>query len=937
MIKKNVLLCSILFVLSLGLSAQKIDITAPIPVDPAIKKGILKNGLSYYIKHNKQPEKRLELRLAVNAGSMQENQSQVGLAHFCEHMCFNGTKAFPKADLVNFLEKMGIEFGAELNAYTSFDETVYILSVPADRPGLVDTAMMVLHEWSQNVSFDNKEIDKERGVVISEWRLGLGASDRMRKQYWPVLLKGSRYAERMPIGTKENLDAFPYDTVKQFYHDWYRPDLMAVSVVGDVNADTLEHLVKKYFESSVNPVKERPRLDYEIPDNKEPLVSVTTDKEFPYSIVQMFYKLPHKVQKTVGDYKSLLLNSLFNGMINSRYEEIMHKPDAPFIEAGSEYSEFMGRTKDSYSSTAVAKENKVKESLTKMVEVNNQLKAFGFTQGELDREKKEILSMYEKMAQEKNKTESKSLVEEYIRNFLTQEPIPGIDNEYEYAKQMLPSITVDELNALAKTWITEENVVFIVMLPQNDKIIVPSSKEILDTYNAAKGIKSEKYVDSYVEKPLVDKNLSSVKVTKRVENKTFGYTEITLANGAKLILKPNNWKNDEILFLGISPGGQSLCNDNDVYTARTTSDLINASGLGEFDDVSLQKKMSGNTANLHSNIALENESLKGEASPKDFGTLLQLNYLYFTAPRIDEESYKTYISKKITDLSFQKSNPKAIFSDTLFKILYSNNNRFTLMNDTSIYHSIDKAKALAFDKQRFGNAADFTFIVVGSFKVDSLLPSLQTWIGNLPSSSATEKAKYLQPEFPKGQTNVVVKKGLEPQSTVFMQINNPTVWDRKELLTLNYLVEILNIKLRESMREDQGRVYGVRAREVVQKNPKTVCALKLSFGCAPESVDTLFLTIKGEMQRLIDNGPVAVDVEKIREQKIRSLENSVKKNNYWLSVLETQVTGDFDVESYDTTLARIKSITADDIKVAAKKYFNSADMLKAVLLPETVK
>lgn len=935
--KRFGILSSLLLLMTSSLLAQNIDLTAPIPVDPSIKKGSLKNGLTYYIKQNKQPEKRIELRLAVNAGSIQENNSQVGLAHFTEHMCFNGTKAFPKAELVNFLEKMGIEFGAELNAYTSFDETVYMLSVPSDRPGLVDTALMVLHEWSQNVLFDNKEIDKERGVIVSEWRLGLGAHDRMCKEYWPVLLKGSRYADRMPIGTKENLESFPYDTLKQFYKDWYRPNLMAVSIVGDANTDTLERLVKKYFERSVNPANERPHVDFEIPDNKEPLVSVVSDKEFPYSIVQMYYKLPHKTQKTINDYRSLLMTSLFNGMINNRLDEISHKADAPFVGAGSEYSEFMGRNKDAYTCQAAAKENKIKESITKLVEVNNQVKDFGFTQSEFERQKKSLLAMYENLAKEKSKTESKSLVEEYIRNFLKQECIPGIDNEYLYAKEFLPGIKVEELNALAKAWITEENVVFIVMLPQNDKVVIPTSKDILDTYYAAKNKKAAQFVDTYTDKPLVDKKLEPVKVAKRSENKTHGITEITLANGAKVVLKPNNWKNDEILFLGISPGGISLCDDKDVLTARVASDLVNTSGLGAFDDISLQKKMSGNTASLHSFIANENEGVRGDVSPKDLESLLQLNYLTFTAPRIDIEAYKTYIGRRITDLTFQKSNPKALFSDTLYKILYNNNKRFTLMNDTNDFHKVEMGKALVFDKQRFANAADFTFIFVGNFKVDSILPSIQKWIGNLPATPTLEKAKYLQPDFPKGQTNLVIKKGIEPQATAFTQYTSSLVWDKKEILIIDYLIEILNIKLRESMREDQGRVYGVRAREVVQKNPKPVCAVKIQFGCAPEAVDTLFLTIKGEMQQLIDKGPVAVDVEKIREQKIRSLETSVKKNNYWLSVMETQYSGDFAIDTYEQSLARVKEITADDIKKAAAKYFNTTDVLKAVLLPESVK
>ncbi len=933
--QKRFLLYIPLFLISTFGFAQTIDINAPMPIDPAIKKGVLKNGLTYYIKQNKQPEKRLELRLAVNAGSILENESQKGLAHFTEHMCFNGTKAFEKQALVNFLEKMGIEFGAELNAYTSFDETVYMLSVPADRIGLVDTAVMVLSEWAQNVSFDNTEIDKERGVVISEWRLGLGAQDRMRKQYWPVLLKNSRYADRMPIGTKEILETFPYDTLKQFYKDWYRPNLMAVSIVGDVNSDTLEALIKKHFDKAVNPTKQRTRSEFDIPDNTQPLVKVVTDKEFPYSIVQLYCKVPHKTQNNIGDYKNVILSSLFNGMINSRFEEIMKKSDAPFTYAGSEYSEFLGRSKDAYSAMAVAKENKILESLEKLVAVNNQIKQFGFTQGELDRQKKEIMSFYEKAVREKGKTESKSYVEEYIRNFLENEPIPGIDKEFLYVKQMMPTITVTELNMLAQQWIKDQNPTIIVMLPENSKIKIPTESEILNTYDQALQKKSQSYVDSYVDKPLISKTPKACKIVSRTENKEFGYTEIVLSNGAKVVLKPNNWKNDEILYLALSPGGQSLCDDKDIFSARATSDLINTSGVGGFDEINLEKKLSGNTASIHTFISNENEGFRGKVSPKDFETLMKLNYLYFTAPRIDSASYVTYINEKINDLKFQSTNPKFLFSDSLYKALYSNNKRYILMTDTNNFHAISVPNALAFYKQRFSNASDFTFLFVGNFKVDSLLPFLQTWIGSLPSSNMSkEQPKYLQPAFPKGTTNVTVKKGIEPQATVYWQSNTPLVWDRKALLDLDFLVEILGIKLRESMREEQGRVYGVRAKQSVQKKPKPECAIKISFGCAPEAIDTLLITIKNEMQNLIKNGPESIDVEKIREIKIRSLEQTVKTNNYWLSSLETKYSGDFDIESYDIAIQRIKSVTSDDIKKAAALYLNSNDVFKAVLIPE---
>lgn len=934
--KRIVVVCASLLAASLlaasSLVAQ-VDEKAPFPVDPAIRKGKLENGLTYYIKQNKQPEKRVELRLAVNAGSMQETDNQQGLAHFCEHMLFNGTKKFPKQDLVNFLEKMGIEFGAELNAYTSFDETVYKLSVPSDRFGLVDTAILVLNEWSQNALFDNTEIDKERGVILSELRQGLGAEDRMRKKYWPVILKDSRYALRFPIGKKELLETFPHDTLKQFYKDWYRPNLMAVSIAGDVNVDSVEHLVKKYFSTNVNPANEKKHVEYPVPGNSQPLVSVVTDKEYPYSLVWIENKMPRKPQLLVGDYKNSIVRMLFNNMLNSRLAEVEQKPDAPFLQAGSEFGEFIGRTTDAFSGMALAKENKVKESVSKLVEINRQLKQFGFTQGELDRQKKEIISFYEKAVKEKDKTPSGSYAEEYIRNFLENEPIPGIENEYAYVKQMLQSIQLQEMNNLATQCISDSNLVIVVMLPEKAGIAVPTGQEILDAYGAASKTAVTSYVDKYVDKPLTKADPKPAKISKRTDNKEFGYTEVVLSNGAKIVMKPNNWKNDEILFMALSPGGQAKCKAGEIFTSRVVSDLVNQSGLGDFNNIDLNKKLSGNTASLHTFISLDNEGLNGSTAPKDLQTLLQLNYLYFNAPAIDTAVFDKYITEQVSQLRLQMMNPRAFYSDSVMNFIYNHDKRFTLLTDTNDFLALNREKCLAFYKDRITNASDFTFYFVGNFTVDSLLPLVQKWIGGIASTKTVEKVELDKPFFPAGKNTLVIKKGLEPQALVKIISKSPIAWDRKQMIDLKILCEILDIRLRETMREDQGRVYGAQVSQAVKKWKTPECTVQVGFVCAPEAVDTLLITAYSEIEKLRNDGPPQVDVDKEKEILTRKLETDVKTNGYWKSVLESKYSDGFEIEPYETQLTRIKSVTADDIKAAANLYLKMINTTEAILVP----
>ncbi len=656
-------------------SAQTMDPDKQIPPDPNIKIGRLDNGLTYYIKQNKKPEQRIELRLAINAGSICETDAQQGLAHFCEHMCFNGTKNFPSNKMVSMLEEMGVKFGAELNASTGFDQTVYMLKVPSDSMEWINRGFQVLEDWAHQVSMEDAEIDKERGVIEEEWRLGLGADDRMMEKYVPVILKGSKYAERLPIGKMDVIKNFPYDTLRSFYKSWYRTDLMAVVVVGDIDPSLAEKKIKEYFARIPKAASPPQRIEFPIPGNIEPLISIVTDKEASGFDAMVFFKHPKSESVTFGDYRNQLMRTLYNGMLNNRLQEIAQKPESPYLYAGAGYGSFIGRSVDVYSLSVGAKENQIENSLEVVLTENERVRQFGFTETELEREKKSLLSDYEKMAKEADKTESGSYADEYIRNFLTRECIPGIRKEFEITNGYLPDITLEEINNLGRKWTTDENMVALVTAQEKEGVKVPSETQIKEIIAGVKTKKIEPYVDAVTDVPLLSETLEATKVTKRSDNIKFGFTELTFANGVRMILKPTDFKNDEIVLSAYSPGGTSLYPDSDIMSANLATAIITQSGLGDFDFTGLQKKLSGNTARLNPYINELNEGVSGACSPKDLETMLQLNYLYFTRIRRDESAYDALISRIQNMIKPMRSNPQVLFQDTLSKIISLNSPR----------------------------------------------------------------------------------------------------------------------------------------------------------------------------------------------------------------------------------------------------------------------
>lgn len=931
-LKLLILLCFLGFVFT-GISAQTQDLTKLIPADPNIKIGKLDNGITYYIKQNKKPEQRVELRLAINAGSVCETPGQQGLAHFVEHMCFNGTKNFPSNKMVSMLEEMGVKFGAELNAGTSFDETIYMLKVPTDKEEWINRGFQVLEDWAHQVSMEDAEIDKERGVIVEEWRLGLGAEDRMMQKYIPVLLKGSKYAERLPIGKVEVIKSFPYDTLRSFYKTWYRPDLIAVVVVGDIDPVVAEGKVKEYFGRIPKAVNPPARVEPPVPGNTEPLVSVVTDKEATGYSAAIFFKHEKSENGTFNAYRTQLMRTLYTGMLNNRLQEIGQKPEAPFLYAGTGYGSFIGRSIDSYQLQVGAKENQIDKSLEVILTENERVRRFGFMATELEREKKDVYSMYEKMAMESDKTESGSYADEFVRNYLEKESIPGIKKEFDIVKEFLPGITLDEINKLGQKWITDENMVAMITAQEKEGVKVPTESQVLDIIRSVKGMKIEAYADKVSDAPLLAQVPTGTKVTKRTENSVSGYTELLFGNGVRMVLKPTDFKNDEIVLSAFSPGGLSLYPANDVMSATLAATIVAQSGLGEYDLIGLQKKLSGNTAKLTPYINELREGVNGNCSPKDLETMLQLNYLYFTRTRKDESAFNAYISRLRNSLKPVRSTPMMIFQDTLSKIVSMNSPRVIALPSEAQLNQINLDRSISIFKDRFADASDFTYLMVGNFKVDDVIPLLEKYIGGLPSIKRKETWKDVTPGFPAGKLVVNVPKNSEPQSTVAMVWKGDFKWKVEDRQGFTMLMNILAIKCRESMREDQGGVYGVSISGSSSPLPKPKYAITSTWGCNPENIEKLTQTVLGEMGKIKKDGPLEIDLNKVKETLIRERETRLKENSYWLGALQNHFLYGDKLRSLEEYKTFVNSFTIASIKAVANKYLNTETYVQVALTP----
>ena len=894
--------------------------------------GKLPNGLTYYIRKNAEPANRAELRLVVRAGSVLERDDQQGLAHFMEHMAFNGTKNFPKNELVNFLQSSGIRFGADLNAYTSFDETVYELPVPTDSAQVFERAMQILEDWAHNVSLDTTEINKERGVVLEEWRLGRGAQQRMRDKYFPYLLNNSRYANRLPIGKDSIIRQFRPEVLTAFYKTWYRPDLMAVVAVGDFDLNKVETMIRQKFGRIPKATSPVPRPTYLIDSHKDTKVVIVTDNEQPNTVIQLIYKRPELTNRTLGDLRADITRELFNAMLGSRVQELTQQADPPFLYGASNYGSFLGNL-DAFTAYAVAKEGNIQRAIQALLNETSRVKQFGFTPTELARAKTELLRGAEQAYLERNKTASSNYVGQYVSHFTDQEPVVSIDYYYDFVKQNLGSIALPEINGLVNQFIRTENRAVVIMAPESEKAKLPGIEQVIGYIDAA-GKDLTAYDDNVLDKPLLATPPTPGPVVGETKIERIGVTELRLKNGVRVILKPTNFKNDQILFTGNSLGGTSRYELADFQTARFASTLVNLGGTGEYSQVQLGKFLAGKALYVNPFVSELGEGINGGTAPKDLETALQLLHSYFTQPRRDPDVVAGFLSNQKNALANQLATPtpQKVFQDTVSVTLGNNNPRRQPLIPADL-DRVNLDRAIQIYNERFADAGNFTFVFVGNFDVPTLRPLLETYLGSLPSTNSNETFRDLGIRAPQGQVSKTVRRGADPKASVQLVYTGDFEWAPEQAIQVDALAEVLEIKLVEQLREAESGVYGVSASGVYGRYPVPRYTFRINFGCAPENVEKLIALVNKEIARLKTTGANAADIAKFRAETQREQELQRKDNNFWLGYLSNQYyNGDDPLELLSET-EFLKQVTPQSTKAAANRYLGN-NLLRFVLLPK---
>jgi zinc protease len=919
----------LLFVLAMlpaAVSAQQL------PIDSAVTTGTLPNGLRYYIRANRMPEKRAELRLVVNTGSILEDEAQQGLAHFVEHMAFNGTRNFQKQEIISYLESIGMRFGADLNAYTGFDETVYMLQIPTDSAGPLQKGIQILEEWAHNVTFDPAEIEKERGVVIEEWRLGQGADERLRKQYFPVLFQNSQYARRLPIGQREILESFKPEELTRFYRDWYRPDLMAVIAVGDFDAAAVERLIRQHFGRIPAAATRRDRRVFEVPDHAETLVAIATDPEATNTVVEVDWKLPKAPDGTVDAYRASLVASLYTGMLNDRFAEITQKPNAPFIGAGADRGSLI-RSKDAFFLGAAVEQGGVERGLEAVLTEAERVARHGFTATELERAKTNTLRGYEQAYAERGKSESSDYAEEYVRAYLEGEGIPGIAYEYQLVQRLLPTITLAELNALPRSWMSDRSRVLIVTAPQRAGVQLPTREQLLAVFDRVAKKELVAYEDVVTSAPLIETLPAPGRVVARSTVAGVDATLLELSNGVKVYLKPTTLKDDQILLGAYSPGGLSLVSDAEYASGVFAGQLIGISGLGSMDAIQLQKALTGRVVQVGAGAGETSEAVSGVASPRDLETMMQLVYLHFTAPRSDSAAYQSFMERIRASLANRSASPEAAFSDT-FALTFWQNHPRAQPQTVEWLSRIDRNTAYRIYRDRFADASDFSFVIVGNFNADSIVPFVQQYLATLPSTRRVERPRDNGMRPVRGVVEKTVRRGVEPKSNTRITFSGAFENTSESRTAIAVLVDILDMKLRDVLREDLGGTYGVSVSQSTQRFPESRYLLSISFGAAPERLEELTRTVFAELEKMRTNGPDAAALANVKEQARRAHETGLQRNEFWLSALLRQAeTGEPAAQALQYP-ERVNAVTAEQIRDAARRYLDVRNYVRVSLVPE---
>jgi len=903
-----------------------------VPVDPLITVGTLPNGFRYYLRENHLPQGRAELRLAVKAGSVLEDEDQRGLAHFVEHMAFNGTKNFPAQAIPTFMQSLGVRFGAHVNAHTAFDETIYELQIPIDNPAVIDRSLLIFEDFAHNVLFEPREVDKERGVILEEWRLGLGADERIHDAEFPLMLKGSRYAERMPIGKPDIIRNVTVDRLRQFYNDWYRPDLMAVVVVGDFKKADIEPLIKAHFGSLPPAAKPRPRPAFTVPDLQGTSYSVITDPEADDTRISVTSAMKAREQMSIGSYRQHMVEQLFGAMLSVRLDELAQGANAPFLRAQTG-RELLVKGVEVTSLDALVAKGGVERGLTALFTELARVARFGFTQPELNRMKLNLERGLERAVIEKDKSPSDPLADEFVRNFIEEEPIPGIVYEYGLNQRFLPEITLAEVNKLAKDWMPDRNRLVAISAPANDKPTLPDEVKLAGVISGANADKLTAYVDTVSNKPLVARAPTAGAVANTAAKEGLGITEWTLSNGVHVVLKPTTFRQDEIMFRAVSPGGLSLASDADFISAETADAVIAQGGLGSFSRIDLDKVLAGTTASVRADIASTEEGLAGGAARKDLETMFQLIYLTFTAPRADPVAFSVLTDQLKVTLANRLAQPDVQFSQALDAALTQNHPRAQPLTPASVSR-MNLDKSLAFYKDRFADASDFTFVFVGSFDLASMKPLVEKYLGSLPSLRRQETVKDVGIRPPSGVVEKQVKSGIAPRSQVSIAFTGQFQNDEQHRVIASAMADTLAGNLQRTLREDLGGTYGVSVVPRFAKRPSGEYRITITFACDPTRTESLVKTAFQVIDDYKLRGPGVGQVADTRATLVRDLETNMMTNDHLLNRLLFKYEYGEDVKEVFDMRPFYDGITTTSLRDAARQYLNTNRYVEVTLVPE---
>ncbi len=932
---KKTLLLAILFI-SLTAIAQQ---NPPQPIDPAVRYGQLENGLTYFIRQNKQPENRADFYIAQKVGSMQEEDPQAGLAHFLEHMAFNGTKHFPNKELLNYLEENGVKFGENVNAYTSFDETVYYLSnVPVIREGILDSALLILHDWSSEIALEGDEIESERGVIREEWRTRGGAQSRLWEKMLPVMFKDSKYANRLPIGSIDVINNFKHDEIRDYYDKWYRPDLQGIIIVGDIDPDKVEEKVKALFSKIEMPEDAAEREYFPVPDNDETIVSIASDPEATRTNLMIFYKhepLPDEVKQSQTGFVINYVLNVASSMISDRFDEITQKPNSPFLGAYAYDDDyFVAKTKDAWTVVGVSADDKIKDALSAMIRETERMKKFGFTESEYERARENTLKSYENAYNNRDKQQNSVYSQEYVNSFINNEPFPGIEYEYNMIKMIAPNIPVEGINQTIASLIQDNNMVISISGPDKEGLVYPSEQDILDVVKQVKAEEIEAYAEEISDEPLIATPPAAGEIIKTEKNEEFDATVWTLSNGMKVVLKNTDFKDDQILMTASSVGGYSQYAEQDPINSKTMSSIMTLGGVGNFSATNLRKVMAGKTASASPTVSLITQGFSGSSSIKDFETMLQLVYLYFTSPRSDKDAFDSFIERMESQLKNAEAEPMVAFSDSANYALYGDNPIVSRIKLEDL-KKIDYTQIMKMYKQIFFNPGSFTFTFVGNIDEEAIKPAVLTYLASLKGEATQGEFLHVPMDVNTGKLKNVFQKEMQnPKASVFNVYTGKTERTLKNTLLMSMFDQILDIVYTEKVREDEGGTYGVSSRGSISRYPEDQTVLQIVYDTDPAKMEHLNSIVHKELHDIAANGPREADFNKVKEFMNKKYTESIKENSYWTGILSTYYF--YNEDNHTEYLDTLNALTANDVKVFASDLLSQENEIVVSMMPKEV-